>query len=547
GRIHLLVRNKLLVQHASSDTFITKAIFPEDLMSGAFLQRSDIGKGQYLLPGSNRVVWIDIDRGKFIGHWNVPNIIGASRCSNGDLLVSTSNDRELFRLDTATGSIKKNYGTYKDQFGRPISGYLRYMNFQADGRIVISSGYDGIYLFDDIAETFVNHRHDPLDESSIAGNNTYKVRADNEGHVFVTSRSWGLGYYNCFWQMANTQKFFRDGDGQRIFDGFVGAVHRDAKGNYWLGTQGGLMRWDPATRNSKFYEYGTIGGEKIAGKEEVRAIYADDRDRLWLGLNRYGVVVLDKHREPIRYYDQGQQDIRKKLPANFILDIKDGPGNCIWVATTGGLCFIDKATLDVVQPGSLSALNAYGHKRVNQIWWKDENELWLATNAGAARYDIVKNALKIYENEQGSSGSSVNSITGDHVGNIYIGSRSGIRVVDASGKMHLFAHQQKLPEEACVNMIRDGTGNIWIAGDNYLSCYLPASDMVRVFDHSNGFNGNGFRFNASYNDPGGQLFFGCNEGVSWFDPKDLLKDALTFAATIISLTAGDTTFYFNGN
>jgi ligand-binding sensor domain-containing protein/putative methionine-R-sulfoxide reductase with GAF domain len=547
GNVHLLVGNKLLIKQNASDAFQTQAVFPDSLMKGSFLQQSAIGHGQYLLTGSNRVVWIDVEKGKFLGHWRVPNIIGASKCSNGDLLVSTGYNRELFRIDTSTGNIIKNYGTLKDQFGRSVSGYLRYMNYQADGKIVISSGYDGIYLFDDKTETLTNFRHDPLDESTIPGNNAFKVCTDRDGYVFITSRSTGLSYYNCFLQLANTQNLFQNINGDKIFDGFVGAVHQDNNGTLWLGTQGGLMQWDPISRKVIFSEYGAINGASIAGKEEVRAIYADKYGRLWLGLNRYGIVVIDKNRKPIKYFNAAEKDNSSNIPANFILDIQEGTEACIWVSTTGGLCFIDEKTLRVIKPEALSALEVFSSKRVNTFIRKDLNEIWLATNSGVAKFDVKNNHLKQITTTDGLLSNQVSTIAADKSGNIYAGGRAGINIIDSDLKVSKFFMSNSLPEEPCVSLVPDNDGNIWIAGDNYLSCFFPETKMVRVFDKSYGFSGNGFRFRAYFKSKDGRLFFGCNEGVSWFSPSLLLKNKLPFNVYISGMTSGDSIYNFMGN
>ncbi|MCU0404622.1 MAG: hypothetical protein MUE99_08735 [Chitinophagaceae bacterium] len=547
GNMGVLIGNKWMKNTGDDGRLKVVKILPDSVIRKTFSQVTLLSDGKYLMVGSGRVVLFDPVENEIKGFWKVNNALGGAMLPNGDLLISTGLDKELFSIDSNTGRIKKNYGLLKDQDGKEVNGYFRYMAIQADGKILISSGYDGFFVFDPLTEKIYRWVHDPLDNSTIVSNNTYRVITEKDGFVFITSRSAGIGFYNCFRPMADTRKFFSDAKGDRIFDGFIGAIAEDGSGKWYLGSQGGLMGWKPGNPGVDFFDYGVIDGKSISGKEEVRALCFDKQGNLWVGLNRYGIVVLDKAMNPIRYFNTDQADSSQKLPSNFILSITEGPGGYLWVGTLRGLCLIDHQQLKVVKPSGFSALQKLERTRTGPFYVKSENEIWLATFKGAYRFLVKENRLDSFNMEKGLLSDMILAVGGDSLGNVYVGSRKGLQIINKEGQINPFPMKNQLPEDACVAMVSDIKGNLWVATDNYLACVFPGSDSLRVFGNSYGFLGNGFRFNVAYRAKDGRLFFGCNEGVSWFNPDELLKTPLTFSVQIFSLKAGNKSYYFSRN
>ena len=243
GKMYLLIGNAIYRESIVGQDFEKTGILSDSLIKGPFVQHYLARGSEYLLTGVNKVIHINLATGSILRHWTVPSVLAAILMENGDLLVSTEKNRELFLMDYTTGTIKRNEALLKDNLGRPVQGYLRYMFKQRDGRVFITSGYGGIYIYKPGQDFLENYRHDPLDQRTISGNNTFKITGNKEGFVFITTRSSGLNYFNAEWYLANTRKIFQEYGGDKIFDGYIGPVVQEGKGNLWLGAQGGLMEW----------------------------------------------------------------------------------------------------------------------------------------------------------------------------------------------------------------------------------------------------------------------------------------------------------------
>jgi putative methionine-R-sulfoxide reductase with GAF domain/streptogramin lyase len=396
-------------------------------------------------------------------------------------------------------------------------------------------------------ETLFNWKHDPLDEHSLASNNSYKVMSDTSGYVFVSSRSSGLSFYHSFRVKANTKKLFYSSNQNRIFDGFVGAVTQAPNGTIWLGSQGGLISLDMSNQQIRFHQYGVIYGEPIAGKEEVRALAFDKLGRLWVGLNRYGIVVLDQKGNPIRYFNSMQSDTTFKLNSNFIFDLKISPDDLVWVGTTRGLDLIDLNTLKRVPINTIHGLAQHPRVRSGPIYFNSRREVWIASGQGVTVLNLENGSTRRFTEQNGLSNKLVLALTEDHTGSMYVGGRKGVDRITTDKRIFQLSKVVPLAEEPCVNLLTDNDGLVWIAGDNTLSALDPASDLVSVFQKNHGLSGNGFRFNSSHKAANGFLFFGCNEGLSWFDPAALMNGYFPVRVLIDEVLTGKNRYYFSGN
>lgn len=120
----------------------------------------------------------------------------------------------------------------------------------------------------------------------------------------------------------------------------VNAILRTHDGFLWLGTFGGLLRFD----GSEFRVYratGETGANSIAdgpSSERILALYEDARHRLWIGTQEAGVNLFENGRF-------------RRLPvcgnSCQVNDIVSVDGRNIWVIAVDGLFRVDADSLDV--------------------------------------------------------------------------------------------------------------------------------------------------------------------------------------------------------
>jgi len=159
------------------------------------------------------------------------------------------------------------------------------------------------------------------------------------------------------------------------------ALAQDSDGFLWVGTQGGLARWD----GYRFRNYQSDPKDPGSLPDSyIQTLHTDPAGRLWVGTSAGGLVRYDRDHDrfvPVALGETGQG--RSHIGA--IVD--DGTGG-LWVGTDNGLSHLaaDAATQSLLRhdegdPGSLP------DGPVRTVLPDHEGRLWVGTQKGLARRD----------------------------------------------------------------------------------------------------------------------------------------------------------------
>jgi ligand-binding sensor domain-containing protein/signal transduction histidine kinase len=320
------------------------------------------------------------------------------------------------------------------------------------------------------------------------------------------------------WQ-ALTNPVFDHWDTQRGLphDG-VDALAQDGDGFIWLGTQGGLARWD----GYRFKVYPPDpDGKGGLPDNYIHVLHTDPHGRLWIGTNSGGLV---------RYLAQEERFVRVAgLSHASISALADDGGGGLWVATRGGLdhLFADGHVEQLHHqdhdPASLP------HNQVRALLRDRDGVLWVGGPAGLAHLTLEAGRARFVNHPLPSAGAAgtviVRSLGQSANGRLWIGSQShgvfvlerataspyalpadgdnfrksanlfirevvpgqvwigsygnGVALVDSSTlAVHRVRHQASLPSSLSDNVVaaalRDRSGLVWLGTQYGLSRYNPA-------------------------------------------------------------------------
>ena len=289
---------------------------------------------------------------------------------------------------------------------------------------------------------------------------------------------------------AVTQQIEGVGYAAYVYDATNGLPTSDAmyllgasEGYIWIGGYSGVIRYD-----------GTIF-ERLStsdGLTSARAFFEDSSNRIWVGTNDNGVVVLDGNKRT-------QITIFDGLPSSSIRHFaEDDNGNMI-VGTTAGVCYIDKdfkvgriagdfmdteriLKLDKDVNGTIYGQTGNGivfsikDLAIDQIYTSSALGLGKITTILADPYSQGKiyyctERGYIYHGTFGDRGNvldrvSMASLGTPHwisfdCGRIWVASTSGIGYLDLDGELHELSG---LPMDNAIEMMTsDYQGNMWFA------------------------------------------------------------------------------------
>ncbi len=173
------------------------------------------------------------------------------------------------------------------------------------------------------------------------------LHEDRRGRLWVGSEG-GLAR----WDGASWRDFtMRDG----LSTNRVRVITDDAAGNLWIGTEGGgLNRWRDGTFTVFRKSPDGLPGDTVA------ALHADAAGALWVGLDGHGLA---------RWRD-GRWDrfsTREGLPSNSVGSIQEDDAGRLWIGTTAGLMRVARAAFDAVAAGRAERLVGRVYERADGL------------------------------------------------------------------------------------------------------------------------------------------------------------------------------------
>lgn len=262
----------------------------------------------------------------------------------------------------------------------------------------------------------------------------------------------------------------------------VNSLCQDDKGYIWVGTLGGVSKFDGVN----FVNYSTLDG---LINNQVNAIFNDSKGRLWFG-SLGGVSIREKGRFSSLEFDF-------KLKNHFVLNISEDKDGVIWMVTDGG---------GVVKyyEGKLSYIKIDEPVKANyvrHVFCDEENNKWFATRNGI--YVMFPD------------GAIKDTLLGVNATQVYVGEDEvwcstygmGVALISKSGTKYLS------PEDGLIHshiraFSRKKDGAFWFVSKFGLSKY--SNGVFKNFKHADGLSNENIR--NIVEDVEGNLFFGSDGG-----------------------------------
>ena len=168
--------------------------------------------------------------------------------------------------------------------------------------------------------------------------------------------------------------FKRLGTEQGLVQNTITALAEDAQGFVWVGTQGGLHRYDGV----RFSAYRHDPNDPSSLPDSfVTALDVEPRVALWIGTYSQYVVRLDLRTGAFRRYPPAAGDASRHVRSLLVADGQ------VWVGTGGGLERLDPGTGKRVRVVRLAGAGAPGQALVRD----GRGRVWFGSSAGLYRVD----------------------------------------------------------------------------------------------------------------------------------------------------------------
>lgn len=224
------------------------------------------------------------------------NITRIYEDSDGVFYVATRGGA-LSIFDRSTGKVVKTYFPNPED-PNAIAGNdsIRYiLEDQNDKNILwIGSFLGGFHRFDKENETFYNYPIDPTNKEALQTNSIAHIHQSSDGHLWLSTNGGGLVEYDYTNDVFNT---YQSGDDNALLSNNLWEVQEFEEGTLWIATVGGgLSKFDRATKT--FTNYSKDNGFAV---NTVITIRQDASGNLWMGTDE-GLVRFNPETSEQRIY-----------------------------------------------------------------------------------------------------------------------------------------------------------------------------------------------------------------------------------------------------
>jgi DNA-binding NtrC family response regulator/ligand-binding sensor domain-containing protein len=289
--------------------------------------------------------------------------------------------------------------------------YVRTFFESENGDIWIGTGTGGLNKYVPHKGKFYHYRHDAGRQNTLSNDDVINVKEDRDGRVWIGTGGGGL---NKFDKEKQIFKRHFPNNSKNVNDNVIYSLCFDASGLLWIGTWGGLNKFDPIKETYRHYRY-QADDNKSLSNDFVRTVYQDRNGDIWIGTNLGGLNKYDPNNDNfIRYMHQPENP--NSISHNTIESIYEDSGGKLWIGTFGGGLNLFNRETEIFE--HYSEKDGLPNDVIHGILEDDFNNLWLSTNKGLSKFNPSAKTFKNYDAKDGLQSDEFNT-------NAYLKTRHG--------------------------------------------------------------------------------------------------------------------------
>ncbi len=310
---------------------------------------------------------------------------------------------------------------------------IQFVYEDKDNNVWIGTFGDGIYLVSSAKENFVKLQKPLYENSAVSFVPYYGMCHDHDGNLWLGTD--GHGIYKSDLNGRILEHYVAEKTNGKLKDNAILSALKDRKGRLWFGTYShGLFRYHAASNS--FINYHYKNGTKPGG-HDVRVIFEDSKNNIWVGTNRGGLCILNEdnntYENPmhfnyallygdvrsisedkdgnlwIGFYGDGLYSYNHEhkqwkhnlndLKSDIVFAVKTDRNNNVWIGTGGG-------GLSVLNPKEnkftrYTEKDGLSNNTIYAIEIDNNENIWISTNTGISEFDVSKKKFSNYTTSDG--------------------------------------------------------------------------------------------------------------------------------------------------
>jgi two-component system, sensor histidine kinase ChiS len=339
----------------------------------------------------------------------------------------------------------------------------------------------GLNLYDPLKDRFYNYKSETYPVFQNLRNQVEDLAEDNKGNLWLAAEKEGLYKIESIY---STPEKFSYSPKENI--GKMVSVESDNRGNLWIGTWDGLLKFN--IRKKEFTDLRTIYGRGY----QVNNIYFDAKGFLWIS-STHGLKIINTATGNIKEYFHNDEDYESINGNNVLKAIPYKDGNFLIAMDGTGIDYFNIKT---------KKFSHFTHENTAQLssnnitsFYKDsKGDLWAGAFINGVNFsNPTTNLFALVPNnpysDRGIKNGIITSFLKDMNGSFWVSTDGGGLYIRPQGKNEFLnfktSKQHKGPSsDAVISLLEDVAGKVWLATyGGGLNLFLPEDSVFKVFKH----------------------------------------------------------------
>lgn len=321
--------------------------------------------------------------------------------SNNSVYTIYHDNAENMWVGTYAGGVSylPRFGPKFDSYRRMISNpnslsnnaVLAICGDSTSDDIWIGTDGGGLNRFNRKTKNFTFYRHREGDPHSIS--NDYVISV-----VWLARDVLALGFHNGGFDFLNVKTgaiehhLPEEGNPNSLSIADVNNMMRDRDGNLWIGTwKGGLNFYNVKTKEYTYYRHDITDPASISG-DIITTIFQDKKGNIWVGTFN-GLDLLLPDRSGFKHF-RSRPNNPLSISHNKVQSILEVENGDLWIGTVGGgFCYFNQKKQTFK---SFSEKDGLASNVVFGIQKDNKNNLWLSTNKGISKFNLLTSSFRNY-------------------------------------------------------------------------------------------------------------------------------------------------------
>lgn len=335
-----------------------------------------------------------------------------------------------------------------------------------NGHIWVGSEGLGLYKYNPLTEKF-SHYYAGNQEINLSNDYIRSLFASENGFLYVGTPL-GVDMINV--NTGETDFLSSVPENSNKQQNPVLCLYIDHRQLLWIGTQNGLIMYDPELNISQSFHHNPEDHTSLSSNT-IQAIYEDETGNIWIGTKNSGLNLYERQAQKFSHISTTSGN-NGKLSDNNILSITGNGKGVLFAGTeNGGLNIVNihthKVILHKVNYGEEHGLK---DKSIYSLYYDDEQILWLGTYNSGINFTFPKpfHFQHFKFSSQGLNNPNILSVTSDPKGNFWIGTDGGgVNIFHPEKESFSYfpdAEKDKynLANSAVMHILHDKSNNVWM-------------------------------------------------------------------------------------